>query len=474
MTPAQKRITLAISVIVGLSLLVVTGLTFLTEPMVEELGLSDDAVERALITPTIASLLVVFIAGRAGDRFGQRRTIGTAAVVFTAGAAVLAVAQAEIGVILGLALCGVGAVVIQVVALSLLQRTAPEGKAHASAFTTYGMVFPLAFLLLPIGTAFLLALVNWRWIPVIWAIAGIVIIVTALSILDRGEERRGSVGDWISPILAGVALTAGTQVLDELGERPANGRVLLIGGALCAGAIVSLIVVMRRTPHPGFSLRPIGGAMLRPLMIGVALLTLIQILTYVSISMEYLYEMTPLQASLAIAPAQLGAILGAKLVAAWAVRRWGVERSGRSLLLATGVVMLLLVVMQASTPAWYLVLVSTLFSLTGMAALTILNLDIMGRAPADSTGAVSAFRMAASSVGSALSMAVLGVVVLSSVTMSAGVSAVGEAELTGLASGLRIDGVLGFAIALVGWVLLSASYRRNQANSTIGDSRAVS
>lgn len=473
MTPIQKRITLAISLIVGLSLLVVTGLTFLAEPMVEDLGLSDEAVERALITPTIASLLVVFIAGRAGDRFGQRRTIVAAAAVFAIGAVVLAISQEENSVIFGLALCGAGAVVIQVVALSLLQRTAPEGRAHASAFTTYGMVFPIAFLILPIGTALLLSLMNWRWIPAIWAVAGIVIIATAMQVLERGEAR-GTTGDWLSPILAGIALMVGTQILDEVGEPSPDVTFLLWCSLVCAGAIVSLIVVMRRASSPGFSFRPIKGAMLLPLLTGVAVVTLIQILTYVSIAVEYLYEMTPFEASLAIAPAQLGAILGAKLVAGRAVSRWGVERSGRGLLVVTGVVMLLLVVMQASTPIWYLVLVSTLFSLTGMAALTVLNLDIMGRAPAESTGAVSSFRMAASSVGSALSMAVLGVIVLSSVTMSAGTSATSDAQLAALASGLRIDGVLGFVIALIGWGILLTSYKRARPKISDGTTLAGS
>lgn len=95
MTTAQQRITLAISVIVGLTLLVITGLTFLVEPLTQDLALSDEATEQALVAPTIASLLVVFIAGRAGDRFGQRRTIVVAAAVFTLGAAALASAQAD-------------------------------------------------------------------------------------------------------------------------------------------------------------------------------------------------------------------------------------------------------------------------------------------------------------------------------------------------------------------------------------------
>ncbi len=466
MTQAQRRITLAISVIVGLTLLVMTGLTFLVQPLAQDLALSDQATEQALVAPTIAALLVVFIAGRAGDRFGQRRTIVAAAAVFTAGAAVLASAQAENSVVLGLALSGAGAIIIQVVALSLLQRTAPDGKAHTAAFTTYGTVFPIAFLIFPIATAYLLSLVEWRWIPVLWAIAGIVVIVVSMLMLDR-DEARGSTGEWVSPILAGVALMSGTRVLDEFGSRPPDGRIITIGGAVCIVATVALIVVMKRAANPGFSLRPLRGVMMWPLMIGVALVTLIQILTYVTISIEYLYEMTPFQASLVIAPAQLGAIVGAKFVAGRTIGRWGIERSGRGLLLATGVVMLMLVVMQPSTPVWYLVVVSTLFSLTGMAALTILNLDIMGRAPADSTGAVSAFRTAASSIGSALSMAVLGVVVLSSVTMSAGVSDVDDAELIELATALRLDGILGFIIAVAGWVFLSISARRSRTKAAV-------
>lgn len=466
MTHAQRRITIAISVMVGLTLLVVAGLTFLVQPLTEDLALSDEATEGALVAPTIASLLVVFVAGRAGDRFGQRRTIVVAAAVFTLGAAVLASAQAENGVIIGLSLCGAGAIVIQVVALSLLQRTAPDGKAHTAAFTTYGAVFPIAFLVFPIATAYLLSLVGWRLVPVLWAIAGIVVIAMSMLMLDR-DEARGSVGEWASPILAGVALMAGTRVLDELGARPPDGRMLTFYGALFGLAVFALIMVMKRAVNPGFSLHPLKGVMMWPLMIGVALVALIQILTYVSISIEYLYEMTPFQTSLVIAPAQLGAVIGAKFVAGWSIRRWGVERSGRGMLLATGAVMLLLVGMQPSTPVWYLVVVSTLFSLTGMAALTILNLDVMGRAPLDSTGAVSAFRSAASSVGTALSMAVLGVVVLSSVTMSAGITDVDDAALIELAAGLRLNGVLGFIIAVAGWIFLSVSARRSRTEATV-------
>jgi MFS family permease len=463
MTPAQRVATYAVTVIVGLTLLVVTGLTFLLEPMAEDLDLSDAAVELALVVPSIAALLVVFVAGRAGDRFGERRTIIIAGAIFTAGSLLIATTSRQSAITIGLALCGAGAVVIQVVALSLLQRSAPEGPSHVSAFTTFGMVFPIAFLVFPIATSYVLDLASWRWIPVVWAIAGVVVIVISWVLLDRG--RRGTVsGEWFSPILAGIALATGSQFLDELGiDRQDPRAMLLLAGAFVVATVVC-IAVMRQARNPGLSLKPITGVMIRPLLIGVTLVALLQILTYVSIAMEYFYEMTPLEASIAIAPAQLAAILGSKVVAGRSIRRWGVAQAGRGLLLATGVVMLLLVIVQPSTPIWYLVLVSSVFSLTGMGALTVMNLDIMGRAPEGSTGAVSAYRTAASSLGSALSMVVLGMVVLSSVSMASGSSDVGEATLVELSTALRFDGVVGFVIALIGWAVLYASARRAQGD----------
>jgi DHA2 family multidrug resistance protein-like MFS transporter len=236
---------------------------------------------------------------------------------------------------------------------------------------------------------------------------------------------------------------------------------LLITLIVFAIAAAACIMVMHRVKSPGLSLRPLTGVMMRPLMIGVSLVALIQILTYVSIAMEYFYEMTRLEASIAIAPAQLGAVLGAKIVAGRSIRRWGVARSGRGLLLITGLVMLLLVFVQPGTPVWYIVLVSTAFSLTGMGALTVMNLDIMGRAPEGSAGAVSAFRTAASSLGSALSMVVLGLIVLSSVSLAEGSSDVGDETLAELARALRFDGVVGFLLAVLGWAVLYFSARRH-------------
>lgn len=461
-TNAQQRITLVISVIVGITLLVITGLTFLVQPMAEDLDLPNITVELALVAPSIAALLVVFAAGKAGDWFGERKTIIAAGMVFTLGALILASANIDPAVIVGLAMCGAGSAVIQVVALSLLKRTTSDGTPRVRAFTTFGMVFPAAFLVFPIGTSFLLGFVNWRWVPVIWSVGGVVVVAMSLLLLNRDRPRTGS-GEWASPILAGIALATGSRMLHEIGRQDGNPIIIAMTATFCTVASLACMIVMKRASHPGLSLRPLRGAMVRPLLIGIAIIALIQILTYISIALRYFYDMSPLEASLAIAPAQLGAVIGAKVVASRAIHMWGVSRSGRDLLLLTGLVMLLLVFVQSGTPAWYLILVATAFSLTGMAAITVMNLDIMGRAPEGSAGIVSSFRTAASSLGAAMSMVVLGVAVLSSVSIAGGSGGIDETQMEALASALRTDGVIGFVIAVTGWAILYLSGRRFRA-----------
>ena len=467
MTPAQRRITLAISVIVGLTLLVVTGLTFLVQPMAEDLDLANVTVELALVVPAISALLVVFVAGRAGDWFGERKTIIAAGMVFTLGAGVLATASIDPAVIVGLAMCGAGSAVIQVVALSLLKRTIPDGKALVQAFTTFGMVFPAAFLVFPIATSFFLGFVSWRWVPASWSVGGVIMIVIALRILEHNRTGTGS-GEWASPILAGIALATGGRMLNEIGRQEGNPVIVAITATCCIVATVACVLVMKRARNPGVSVRPLRGAMVRPLLFGIAIIALIQILTYISIGLEYFYDMSPLEASLAIAPAQVGAVIGAKVVASRAIHVWGIPRSGRGLLLMTGIVMLLLVFVRSDTAVWYLVLVATAFSLTGMAALTVMNLDIMGRAPEGSAGIVSSFRTAASSLGGAMSMPVLGVAVLSSVSIAGGSASVDETQLEDLAAGFRFEGVVGFVIAVIGWAVLYVSSRRERTTIRVG------
>lgn len=459
MTAAQRRITLGVCLIVGMSLLMAAGLTFLITPMAEELGLPNSLVEDVLAIPSVAALVVVFSAGHLGDRLGQRRTLSIASVAFIVGAVLVALANTAIPLEVGLAICAVAAVTMQIVGVSLLQESTGDGSAQVSAFTWFGVVFPLAFLVIPVATARVLVVTHWRIIPLIWILAGIAMLVVTKLLL--GERERSSVpGEWVTPLLAGVAFAAGARAIAEIDDLELDPPLIAVSIAVCLLSTVTYFVVRRRIAEPTFSADPVRGQPLPLLLLAVALVSACGLLTYVSIAVQFLYDLTPYEAALLVIPAQVGAILGARFMAKFALLRWGGLRGARILMITLAFTMLPLVLLQVDTPAWFLVAIAVVFSFMWMAVLTVLNAEIMRRAPGEYTGAVSSFRTAASSLGAAIGVGILGTIVLSSVPIEGGLEAVTGEEIAGLTNSLRVDGVIAFVIAITGWIVLALAQRR--------------
>ena len=467
MTGAQRRVVIAVCVIVGLSLLMAAGLAFLVEPMSEALGLSDVDVEDILAIPSVAALLAVFTAGHLGDRFGHRRTLAAGSLLFSIGSAVLALANGTVMVEISLAICAAAAITVQIVGVSLLQQRTHDGPAQVSAFTTYGAVFPVAFLILPVLTAGVLGITDWRIVPVLWVLAGVIMLGVALTIAGR-EHPPQTHSDWASPMLAGISLAGFARAFSELGQIGFDPTPIAVGITVGLLAAIGCLLIMHRHTNPGLSFTPVSSGVLRILLGSVGLVSFIGLLTFLTITLEYFYDLTPFEASLAMIPAQLGAVLGAKVVASLAIKRWGGLLAARVLVAGIAIPVLGLLIFQTSTPAWYLIAIATLCAASGMAALTVLNTEVMRRAPESSTGAVSSFRTASSSLGAALGVGVFGTLILSSVQLDDGESAVSAAELAQLAGNLRVVGVIAAMVAAGSWLLLGRASHRTEALNVRG------
>ena len=461
MTSEQRRITLGVSLIVGLSLLMATGLTFLIEPMALDLHLSDEIVEDMLSVPSVAALVVVFSAGQWGDWFGHRRVIAWSASAFIVGACVIALAGGAVVVQAGLAICAAAAVTMQIVGVGLLREATGKGQAQTSAFTTYGMVFPLAFLLLPIGTARVLEISDWRLVPQIWIVGGLLILACAFFFL-RGRKNSIRNSNWVTALLLGIALAALARALAEVSHAAADPAPVF-GGLVVGGVIVLLCATVLRTRiQVREFFQAVTDRTLWVLLVCVALVSLVGLITFVSIALEFFYEMSSYEAAIAIIPAQICAVLGAKFLSSWFINKFGGLRAARMLLLALAFSMLSLITVHATTSAWVMISIAAVFSFLGMGALTVLNTEVMRQSSESDVGSISAFRTAASSVGAALGVGILGTIVMSSVRVDDGVSAVSSDQLDALAASLRIDGVLSFFIVMLGFVGLTAIMRRSQ------------
>ncbi len=450
MNPQQRSITLAVCLVVGLTFLISTSLTFLIEPMANDLGLADSSVTTLLAVPAIASLVIIFLAGHTGDRLGHRETLLALGAVFTMGAVLVAIATNGTVVGIGLALCGGSATAIQIVALGLLQLVVPDGAAHTSAFTTFGMVYPTALLSFPIMSAALLDLTEWRVIPLVWIVAGVAM-TTLLWFLIPALDQRRPLGEWMTLLFAGAALAAGVRLLDAVGRDGLSSSEIPVDLAFLAIGSIAFVLRRRGSSRDVVVFQPLRDRALLVLLSGVAIIAAVASVSYIVLALETMFGLTEFESALAITPAQIGGIIGAKIIASRCIERWGYRLAARRLTVTLALTLLTMVAIQSSTPMWVLLASATALNTAGFAAVTVLNADVMRRAATDDTGPVSSLRGAASSIGWGLGVALIGSGVITAVDLQDVSSAERIAEI---ASALRIDGMVGFAIAIVGWLLL--------------------
>ena len=451
---------IAVCLVTGISLIVGAGLTFLVSPMLQDLGLSSEQGSIALALPSIGSLLVVFIAGRLGDRIGHRRVILGASAGFVLGSACLAAAQGMAMVGIGLLLAGASATAIQIVALGLLQSSLPYGPARVSGFTTYGMVFPAVYLVVPVLTGWTLGIASWRVVPIAWAVIGLLIPLAALRLITPPSTRL-PVGEMWTPFLAGAALASFVQGLNSGHDFGWTQPRTLIELALALACGLAVTLISRSGRSISLSLAPLRKRPLRLLLLCVMLVVTANTLIYATLGLEYLYGMSALAAALYLLPAQVASVIGAKVVAAQLMTRWGSARAGVVLISAFGASLLTLLAMSATSPVTLLVLSTALFSLFGFASITVVNATVMAHAPEGETGTVSAYRGAASSLGGAFTVVFLGGAIALVISRT---STEPEGDLpnaAALANGLQTHGVLGAALAAAAAVAFWFGTRRS-------------
>ncbi len=452
MTTEQRRLVWAVCTIVGISYVVVASLTFLITPMLNELGLTADQAGTVLTMPSIASLLIVFAVGRMGDRLGHRRILVSAAAPFVVGSVLVAGSSGMPLISLGLLLAGGAATAMQIVALGLLQVSFTGGRARVSAFTSFGMIFPAVYLLVPVLTGGFVGFASWRWVPVTWAVLGAVVPLMALRFVPR-PPAAAAVGELWTPLLAGLVLAGVVTALQRGHDDGWLSPVTLGWLAVAVVAASACGLAMRRMRTPTFSLRILRVPGMTLLLIGVALIVTASTLTYVMLGLEYLYDQSVLDAALWLVPSQAAAVVGAKLVAGQLMRRWGTARAGVVTLIGFALALLTLVPMSVTAPMALLVVSAALFSLFGYAALTIANAAVMAESPSGQTSMVSAFRGAASALGSALGIVILGAAI-SAVVIDADTMGVAQVpDPVALADGLRTNGIVGALMAAGAWLV---------------------
>lgn len=403
---SARRTLLGICLIVGGSFTVMASFNYMLTPMLADLGLTQQQASVALSIPPIASLLVVFLAGRLGDSLGHRVVLTWMSVGFMVGSAIVAIAQGLPAVVVGLLIEGIAATAIQIVGIGLLSDRFPEPKARAVAFGTFGMVSPFVWLCFPVLTGWVVGELSWRWVPAIWVACGAVMLTATRVLLSRAHEQSPT-GEVITPILAGATVAAGVQALNRVSDDGLLAPVTLLSVGVTAALAVLVAFLMRRLTAPTFSLAPLRVGRSRALLGTIVIIPLINTVFFMTMAFQYLYGLTVLQTALVMVPAQAGAVLGTRLIAGPLMRRVGIARTAQVLFAVLAVAMLGSFFVTADSPLWVPILYVTVYNVLTVAASITVTSGVLISAPGVDSGQLSAYRGSAQALGQVLAVVVM-------------------------------------------------------------------
>jgi MFS family permease len=412
----QRRIVLSVCIVAAFLLTLSAAFNYLLSPIVQTFDPSETQTTLLRQVPAIAALLVVFPAGALGGWIGPRRFIMGCALLYTFGSILVAVAPVIQVVTLGFLFVNIGRAAMFIVGLGYMAAAVGSREGRASAFATFSMILPFAYLVMPVLAGLLIGGVGWRAVAWVTAGLGLIGFVLAFRLIPRDGERSKA-GEMWTPTLAGIALVFVVQALNSMSAYGFFSIEAL--GSLAAAAICVLIVyaLMRHLRDPTLSVDVLrhGGFLI--LLSIILLFSFANLWFYTTLALEYIYGLTSLQTALAMMPAQLASIAGAA-VAGMLIKSRGISMAGTGLIVGVAVCLFATVLVGVTTPLWLPIAIVTVYAGLAIGAGVPLTNAIMNMAPRDGEGGASAWRGAASNVGSAVSVAFMTAIVATAIGMS--------------------------------------------------------
>ena len=412
----QRRLLIGICIIAGAISMVPSSYNFVLNPMLEGLGASESQEALLRQLPSIAALLVIFLAGSLGTRVGERRLIFASSVLFTVGCVLVAIAPLLAVATMGLMFLSAASSAMAVVGLGLLSSRVTNPSARATAFASFALVTPIVYMAFPVLSGVILDRASWRLVAVVWALGGLVLIWGVVRYLptDHPDRHKAEV---LSPALAGLALAAAVQTISAISNHGLLSTAVGIRAAVTVVSALAFIWSYRRAQHPSISLAALRRGGLLVLLVVVIVVPFVNLWYYMTLGYQYVFGMTALQTAILMVPAQLAGVGGA-LVARKLIQSRGITFTGVALLLGLAASLLLTLAIVPSTPIWVIVAIMGIYALASVGAGVPVTNSIMNTAPTGEEGSASAFRGAATHVGTALGVVVMSTIVFTAVAGS--------------------------------------------------------
>jgi DHA2 family methylenomycin A resistance protein-like MFS transporter len=361
-----------------------------------------------------ASLLIA--GGVLGDRHGRRRALIAGLGVFAAGSLACALAPGPGLLIAARVLQGLGPPLLLPASLAIVAASYPDPRARARAIGIWGSGSGVGVAMGPLLGGLVVSTLGWHWVfafnvPVAIALAAAAFALIPADAGHRSEHRFDRAGALLVT-LGGAGIVFG---IIEGRERGWTSAAVLAGFAAGAGLLAAFTRVERRHPdplvdldllrRPAFAAANLGGGALLFVSLGVSV--------YLSAHLQA-QGRTALGTGLALLP------MGAAVAALAPVSgRLTARIAPKPAMLAGLGVACLGCVLLSPVPGTLWPGLLLLGAGIGI-ALPAMTATAVSTAPAHRTGMASAIHNASRQLGATLGVAVIGTIVLSYPTVSAG------------------------------------------------------
>jgi EmrB/QacA subfamily drug resistance transporter len=370
-------------------------------------------------TVVMASLLL--FSGSMADRLGRRRTLVMGLGVFSVASLLCSLAP-TVGLLVAFrVLQGVGASMLNPVAMSIITNTFTDPRERAGAVGVWGAVFGASMALGPIVGGALVSSVGWESIFLINVPLGLAAIALVLRFVPESKAPQPRRFDPVGQILVVLLLASVTYAIIEGPNAGWTAPAILGAFAAAAVALLGLLRYEPRRTQPLIDLRFFGSI---PFSSSIAL----SVAAFASFGgflflntlyLQYVRGLSPVRAGITIVPLALMTVILSP-ISGRIVGRSGPRKPLAIAGIASFVACLMLVDIGPSTSTAWLVAAYVVFGIGfGFVNAPITNAAVSGM-PREQAGVAAAIATTSRQFGQAVGVAIVGAIVASGAGGSTG------------------------------------------------------
>jgi len=358
--PQPQSVGLIISAVAVTLLLASLGQTIVSTALptiVSELG-GLEHLTWVVIAYLLSSTVVAPIYGKLGDLYGRKIVLQVAIVIFLLGAGLSALASNMTFLIIARTVQGLGGGGLMVVAMTVVADVIPP-RQRGKVQGVFGAVFGVATVVGPLLGGFIVEHLSWQWIFLINLPLGILALAVIGFALKPKPDRVSHKIDYMGFVLLTTALSAFVLATSLGGNTFGWFSAQIIGlVALSLAAIAAFIWVEKHAPEPVLPLElfrnntfVVTNAV--GFLVGMAMFGSI---TFLPLYLQIAKGVSPTNSALQLLPMMVG-LIGASTLSGFVMSKTGrykILPTLASAVLFVGLV--LLGVMQLSTPDWQIAL----------------------------------------------------------------------------------------------------------------------